>query len=344
MWFRGVINQFLGDTALFFIGAAVLSALLTAGALRVLRHRAILDLPNERSSHTIPTPRGGGWGLMLALLPFWVWATWRAGRLGDPVESALLVGAAALIAVSWIDDRRNLGAATRFAVQGIAVGLVMALLPRDLSISAGLLPLPLDRIVAALAWLWFVNLFNFMDGIDGLAGGSAAAMGIGIMLVSLRHGPSQLEAFRGAMIAAVAVGFLVWNWQPAKIFMGDVGSIPLGYLLGYELVRLAMDGGQVFAIMIALYYLADATITLLKRARRGARVWEAHREHYYQRSTQLGRSHGRTAKTAILVQFALAILAWLAVLWGWWLIAPSVILVALLLRWMSLPPRIEGRG
>jgi UDP-N-acetylmuramyl pentapeptide phosphotransferase/UDP-N-acetylglucosamine-1-phosphate transferase len=164
------------------------------------------------------------------------------------------------------------------------------------------------------------------------------------MLVSLRHGPSQLEAFRGAMIAAVAVGFLVWNWQPAKIFMGDVGSIPLGYLLGYELVRLAMDGGQVFAIMIALYYLADATITLLKRARRGARVWEAHREHYYQRSTQLGRSHGRTAKTAILVQFALAILAWLAVLWGWWLIAPSVILVALLLRWMSLPPRIEGRG
>jgi UDP-N-acetylmuramyl pentapeptide phosphotransferase/UDP-N-acetylglucosamine-1-phosphate transferase len=179
-----------------------------------------------------------------------------------------------------------------------------------------------------------------MDGIDGLAGGSAAAMGLGVMLVSLRHGPSELEAFRGAMIAAVALGFLAWNWQPAKIFMGDVGSIPLGYLLGYELIRLAMDRGQIPALIIALYYLADATITLAKRARRGERVWEAHREHYYQRSTQLGRGHGRTAGTAILVQLALAVFAWFAVLWGWWMAMPAVLLVALLLRWMSKPPRI----
>jgi UDP-N-acetylmuramyl pentapeptide phosphotransferase/UDP-N-acetylglucosamine-1-phosphate transferase len=335
-----MINDFLRHTALFFIAAALTSLILTGLALRLLRRRAILDLPNARSSHTVPTPRGGGWGVMIALAPFWLWATWKTGRLADPAEIALAAGAVGLMAVSWIDDRRGLGPATRFGVQLLAGAAVMALLPRDLSLTAGLLPMPLDRVLALLGWLWFVNLFNFMDGIDGLAGGSAAAMGLGVMLVSLRHGPSELEAFRGAMIAAVAVGFLAWNWQPARIFMGDVGSIPLGYLLGYELIRLAMDRGQIPALIIALYYLADATITLARRALRGERVWEAHREHYYQRATQLGRGHGRTAGTAILVQLALAVFAWLAVLWGWWMALPAFLLVALLLRWMSTPPRV----
>jgi UDP-N-acetylmuramyl pentapeptide phosphotransferase/UDP-N-acetylglucosamine-1-phosphate transferase len=334
-----MINQFLAHTSVFFIEAALASALMTWLVLRFLRRRAILDLPNARSSHTIPTPRGGGWGVMIALAPFWLWATWRSGSLNDPSQIALILGAILLMVVSWIDDRKGLGAALRLGVQLVAAGAVMALLPRDLSLTSGLLPMPLDRILAMLAWLWFVNLFNFMDGIDGLAGGSAAAMGFGIMLVSLRHGPTELEAFRGAMLAAVSVGFLVWNWQPAKIFMGDVGSIPLGYLLGFELVRLAMDGGQIAALIIALYYLADATITLVKRARRGERVWEAHREHYYQRSTQLGRGHGATARTAILAQLALAIFAWLGLFWGLWLVAPAALLVALLLRWMATPPR-----
>jgi UDP-N-acetylmuramyl pentapeptide phosphotransferase/UDP-N-acetylglucosamine-1-phosphate transferase len=336
-----VINFFLSHTFWFWLAALALSAALTGLTLLILRRNAILDLPNERSSHTVPTPRGGGWGLMLALLPFWIWATWRTGRIHEPFEQLLIGGAVVLMAISWVDDRRGLGPAIRFGAQALAVGTVMAMLPADLSISAGLLPLPLDRIAAAFIWLWFVNLFNFMDGIDGIAGGSAAAMGFGLMLVSLRHGPDQLESFRGAMIVAVSLGFLVWNWHPARIFLGDIGSVPLGYLLGYGLVRLAMDGGQAAALIIALYYLADATITLLKRARRGERVWQAHREHYYQRSTQLGRSHGRTAKTAILVQLALAIFGWLSVLWGWWMLFPAVGLVVLLLRWMERPPRLK---
>ena len=337
-----MINFFLSHTFWLALPALLVSAGLTGIALLILRRRAILDLPNERSSHTVPTPRGGGWGLMLTLLPFWGWASWRTGLIDRPEEMLLIGGAIVLMAISWIDDRRGLGPAIRFGAQMIAVGAVMAMLPGDLSISGGLLPLPLDRLAAAFIWLWFVNLFNFMDGIDGLAGGSAAAMGLGLMLVWLRHGPDQLEAFRGAMIIAVSLGFLVWNWHPAKIFMGDVGSVPLGFLLGYGLIRLAMDGGQVAALIIALYYLADATITLLKRARRGEKVWRAHREHYYQRSTQLGRSHGRTAKTAIMVQFALAIFAWLSVLWGGWMLFPAIGLVALLLRWMERPPRVKS--
>ena len=332
-------DHFLLDTLLFFVAAALTSVVLTRAALAVLRRRAILDLPNVRSSHTVPTPRGGGWGVMLALLPFWIWATWKTNRLHDPTEWMLIGGVVLLMAVSWIDDRRGLSAGVRFAAQFLAAGAVMAALPQTLSLSGGLLPVMLDRLVATVVWLWFVNLFNFMDGIDGITGGSAAAMGFGLTLILLRYGPDPLEAFRSLMIAAVMVGFLVWNWHPAKIFLGDVGSVPIGYLLGFELIRLAMNGGQLFALIVALYYLADATITLLKRARRGERVWQAHREHFYQRSTQLGRSHGRTAKTATLVQLALAIFAWLAVFWGWVMLLPAVALVALLLRWMSRPPR-----
>jgi len=337
-----VIGGFLADTGLFALGAALLSVVVTGIVLGLLRRRAILDKPNERSSHSVPTPRGGGWGVMLALLPFWLWAVFSAGRQYDPTEWALIAGVVLLMAVSWEDDRRGLRPLTRFLTQFVAVGLVMALLPRSLSFTDGLLPFALDRLLAAIAWLWFVNLFNFMDGIDGLAGGSAAAMGFGLLLVWLRHGPSELDSFRGAMIAAVSLGFLFWNWQPAKIFMGDIGSIPIGYLLGYELVRLAMDGAPILTLIIALYYLADATITLARRALRGERVWEAHREHFYQRSVQLGRSHSRTAETAILVQFALAIFAILAALWSAWIIVPAIGLVALLLRWMTLPPRIKA--
>jgi len=334
-----VINFFLSHTMLVFLPAMLLSVALTGLTMVVLKRRAILDMPNARSSHTVPTPRGGGWGVMLSLLPFWIWATWRTGHLHVPFEVLLIAGAVVLMAISWVDDRKGLGAGVRFAAQFAVIAAVMVALPGDLSLTGGLLPMPVDRLAAAIVWLWFVNLFNFMDGIDGIAGGSAAAMGFGLMLVSLRHGPSQLEAFRAAMIVAVSLGFLYWNWSPAKIFLGDIGSVPLGYLLGFGLVRLAMDGGQVPALIIALYYLADATVTLLKRLKRGERVWQAHREHYYQRSTQLGRSHERTAKTAILVQLALAIFGWLAELWGWWMLIPAVILVALLLRWMSRPPR-----
>ncbi|HLG86122.1 MAG TPA: glycosyltransferase family 4 protein [Alphaproteobacteria bacterium] len=322
------------------VAIGIASLALTYLARSILLRRAILDLPNARSSHTVPTPRGGGWGLMLALLPAWIWSTARAGRLNDPAEILLILGAVALMAVSWIDDRRGLGPAPRFAAQAVAVGLVMAALPRDLSLTAGLLPLPLDRLAAGLAWLWFVNLFNFMDGIDGIAGGSAAAMGIGIMLVSMLHGPHELQAFRGAAIAAASVGFLVWNWQPAKIFLGDVGSVPLGYLLGFELMQLAMDAGQVAALIIALYYLADATITLLRRAGRRERIWQAHREHFYQRAVRGGRSHAQVAAAALLIQLLLALLALeSADSGGWSMIFPAVILVALLLLWMARPSK-----
>jgi UDP-N-acetylmuramyl pentapeptide phosphotransferase/UDP-N-acetylglucosamine-1-phosphate transferase len=321
-------------TMALFGAAFVASAALTGIVTDMLRKRAILDLPNARSSHSAPTPRGGGWGMMLALMPFWMWAEAGAGVIDHPDQLLPGFGASLLMIVSWADDRRGLTPITRFAAQSAAVGAVVMVLPGGHSLTGGMLPIVPDRVLTAVIWLWFVNLFNFMDGIDGISGGSAAAMGGGLFLV---WPDKSSEAVQGGLIAAAAIGFLVWNWAPAKVFMGDVGSIPIGYLLGYGLIRLAMAGEAVAALIIALYYLADATITLLRRLSRGERVWRAHREHFYQQSVRRGRSHATTATAAIIVQLVLVAFAVMSIGNGVWMLIPAVVMVALLLLWMARP-------
>jgi UDP-N-acetylmuramyl pentapeptide phosphotransferase/UDP-N-acetylglucosamine-1-phosphate transferase len=320
-------------TVALFAGALVASAALTGIVTDMLRKRAILDLPNARSSHSAPTPRGGGWGMMLALMPFWIWAEAGAGSYHS---GQLLpgIGAMLLMIVSWIDDRRGLTPITRFAAQSVAVGAVILVLPGGDSLTAGMLPVVVDRMLTAVIWLWFVNLFNFMDGIDGISGGSAAAMGLGLFLV---WPDKSADALQGGLIAAAAIGFLVWNWAPAKVFMGDVGSIPIGYLMGYGLIRLAMAGEAVAALIIALYYLADATITLMRRLSRGERVWQAHREHFYQQSVRRGRSHAKTATAAIFVQLILVAFAVMSIGHSVWMLIPAIAVVAFLLLWMARP-------
>src|SRR5262249_988511 len=163
---------------------------------------------------------------------------------------------------------RGLSPAIRLLAQFGAVALGLWMLPHG-AIFQGWLPTGPDAIAAALLWVWFVNLFNFMDGIDGIAGSEAAAIGIGISLVAV--GDAGL-AWPAAAIIGAALGFLMWNWMPARIFLGDVGSVPLGYLLGYLLYRLTLHGQWQAALILPLYFLADATITLLRRLARRGRV------------------------------------------------------------------------
>jgi UDP-N-acetylmuramyl pentapeptide phosphotransferase/UDP-N-acetylglucosamine-1-phosphate transferase len=208
--------------------------------------------------------------------------------------------------VSWIDDVRSLPAAVRLAVQLVAIGLALrAGLPAG-PVFQGWLPPALDGIATAVLWLWFINLFNFMDGIDGLAGGEAAAIGLGLMLfagIGIGRDPELMML--GAAVAAAAAGFLVWNWAPARIFLGDVGSVPLGYLLGFLLLDQAAQGSWEIALILPLYFLADATITLLRRLWRGERVWQAHREHFYQRAVQRGHGHAAVVQRVIAADLVL---------------------------------------
>jgi UDP-N-acetylmuramyl pentapeptide phosphotransferase/UDP-N-acetylglucosamine-1-phosphate transferase len=313
---------------------AVLAALAAAGAtgvmVRVLARRRILDHPNERSSHVQATPRGAGLAVVPTLLIAWAVVAVLAPDARLPV-AWVLAGALLLAAVSWRDDLKSLPALPRLAAQAVAVLAGLMTFGGDALVLQGLLPFWADRLVAALAWLWFVNLFNFMDGIDGLAGTETAAIGLGLaLLVLLVGGDAALFALALAL-AGATLGFLPWNWHPARIFLGDVGSVPLGYLLGWLLLSVAAAGYWAAALILPLYYLADATLTLLRRLVRGERVWQAHREHFYQRATQAGRSHGEVAALVAGTDAVLIALALGATRWPWPALAAAAVAVGLLL-------------
>ena len=276
-----------------FAGAAALTGLVRAA----LQRHGVMDRPNERSSHARAVPRGGGIAVVGVLLAAWLalWL-WDACRGCGALFWVALAGALGLAAVSWLDDLRGgLSALLRLLAQIAAVGAGIASLPGDGLVFQGAVPALVDHALAAAAWLWFVNLFNFMDGIDGISGAEGASLGLGAFLLALLGlVPAELGPL-GLALTGVSLGFLLWNWNPARIFLGDVGSVPLGYLAGWLLLALAAAGAWQAALLLPAYYLADATFTLLRRLLRGRRIWQAHREHFYQRVVGAGWSHGRTA-------------------------------------------------
>lgn len=287
----------------------------TGAVMRLLRRHGLYDRPNTRSSHENPTPRGGG----LALIPVVLLALAAARGWGGsaPPGLAAVVGGAALLAlVSWIDDLRNLPVGLRLLVHGAAVALGLVPLAAAGPVFQGWLPPWLDMLAAGMLWLWFVNLFNFMDGIDGISGVEAISIGLGLVSVGLLLGWPIGDLAAPALVAAATAGFLVWNWAPARVFLGDVGSVPLGYLLGWLLLAAAIEGQWAVAVILPLYYLADATITLARRALRGETVWQAHRDHAYQRAARGGRSHA-TVSAAIALCNAVLIACALAAARGW---------------------------
>ena len=313
----------------------MLSLVGTAVLVPLLRRR-LLDRPNERSSHTVPTPRGGGIAVIGAVLLIWLALT-IAGTLA-PVLLLVPAATLGLAAVSWRDDLRGLSPLTRLVAQLAAVGIGMGALPSH-DVFQGWLPPVLDDAATALLWLWFVNLFNFMDGIDGIAGSEAAAIGIGLVLVA----PAPETGFPAAAIAGAAAAFLIWNWAPAKIFLGDVGSVPLGFLLGFLLLGAAARGVWLPALILPAYFLADATITLLRRLAAGEKVWEAHRRHFYQQAVQAGLSHAAVACRVILADVLLIGCAWAAQHgWGAAALVPAAAIVLALLADLARPRRYKA--
>lgn len=292
------------------LAIAIVTGLFVALALKPLiawlKRRAVWDIPNERSSHSEVTPRGGGiavsGGILLGL------AAWFS-MVPDVDGSLLMLGMAVLAIVSWLDDRRGgLPVGLRFGIQILAVGLVIALLPAERSMTAGFVPLWLERIVLFLAWLWFTNLFNFMDGINGITGVEMATVGIGLALLAV---DPDLVGAPGLIAAAAGLGFLPWNWGRAKVFLGDAGSVPAGYLLGGLLVLLALQGAWAAALILPMYYWMDATITLLRRSWRGEKIWQAHRSHFYQQGARRLGSHAAVSLriaglNVVLIGLALA--------------------------------------
>lgn len=272
------------------ISAFVICWLVLAWLLR--RGRLPMDHPNERSLHATPTPRIGGLGIMAGVA---VASAWLAGGMLLPV----MLAAFALAAVSVLDDVRGLPVVLRF----LAHFVVAAACLLALGLSGWAL------VGATLAVVWMTNLFNFMDGSDGLAGGMAA-IGFGALALAAWLGGAPALAAFCASIAAAALAFLRFNFPPARVFMGDAGSIPLGFLAAVLGILGAMQEvwPWFFPLLVFSPFIVDASVTLGRRALRGEKIWQAHRSHYYQRVVLLGASHRQLAMAAYALMLAMAAL------------------------------------
>lgn len=329
------------EAVLVTLIAGLLSVLVTwllvRAALKLLVAYNVVDRPGKRSSHEGNVPTGGGIAVIGVVLTIWMCLALMTGTLGE--TRIIAVSAAILAGISFIDDIRYVPAWARLVVHAVAVALGLTLLPDSALLFDGLLPPWADRLATGIAWVWFINLFNFMDGIDGITGVETIAVAGGLAAALLLMGPGESgdwsKASLAAVLAGAAAGFLVLNWHPAQLFLGDTGSVALGYLLGWLLVWTACAADLWWlALVLPLYYWADATMTLLVRAARGKKIWRAHREHAYQVAVKAGASHSAVAgfvavNNAGLVLLALLALARLIPVW-------STITLALILTVMVL--------
>ncbi len=307
------------------VAAGMLGWGLTGLVLAAAERTQHLAQPTDRGLHKVPTPVGGGLGLIGGALIIWL----LVYRMMPPLGWPLLAALGLLAVISWLDDRRPLPPAQRFSAQAAAVGLLLWHLPAALRLIP-VLPLELERLGLLIAWMWVINLTNFMDGIDGIAGMEAISVGAGYALVARLLPPSDLLMGHlpelAMMLAASAVGYLLWNWAPARIFMGDVGSIPLGLLFGLLMLDLGLRGQWAAALILPLYFLVDTTLTLFERVRRGSTPWQAHREHAYQRAVLAGMSHSAVTWHVAVLNMALIALAVLSTQYPW----PALVVASLL--------------
>ena len=287
----GLAGAVGGATLVLSLAGVWLSLLLS-------RKKNLLAIPNERSSHVVPTPSGGGAGMALAVVLTLPLAAW----LGQAAQLAWFMVTVTLSSVvGFWDDRRPLGVRTRLIVLVVASVPVVAVGYADMIRLPFLEPFSLGFLALPLSLLWlvgFANVFNFMDGIDGIAGLTAGISGLGFAIAGLLAQDPE-TALLGAAAAGAAFGFLPWNFPRAKIFMGDAGSLPLGLLLaGTALVaaRQREEGAAVVlsfpaCVLILGPFLFDAILTLIRRGLHGKRIGEAHREHLYQRLSRQWGSH-----------------------------------------------------
>jgi Fuc2NAc and GlcNAc transferase len=297
--------------ALTLAAAALVLTVLLTGWVRARALRSgILDVPNERSSHSTATPRGGGAAIVL-VVSCGSLILELLGALPHGLFAALTGGGLAVAVVGFLDDRRAVPAAVRLAVHVCAASWALACL-------GGLPPLRFGSAVIGLGWpgdvlavcaiVWVLNLFNFMDGIDGIAASEAVFVSVAGSALGLLAGPGDAVSALALLLGAACAGFLWWNWPPARIFLGDVGSGYLGF--GLALLTLAAARSNPVAVWVWLIlggaFLADATLTLVRRALRGERLHQAHRSHAYQRLARRWSSHRRATLT-----FAAVNVVWL---------------------------------
>jgi UDP-N-acetylmuramyl pentapeptide phosphotransferase/UDP-N-acetylglucosamine-1-phosphate transferase len=297
----------MSPEALLPLAVLVASAVSTRVVLHFLVRRQILDKPNERSSHSTPVPRGLGAGVIPIVL-----VAWMLAATSSEVRW-ICAGALVLMVLSWIDDVRGLPAGPRLLAQlAVTTAGVIVMGPPQLLLDLGL-PLFAARALLVIVWVGLINQINFTDGIDGHLGTMLVCFGIGLFAVA-RAGATELAELAGLalLVAAAAAGFLIWNWHPARGFMGDVGSVPFGFLVGWILLRCVLAGHWAVALILPLFYFADTFVTYSRRIARRIAFWRPHREYLYQQAARV-RRHSHIVVAVLICNLVLIGLAIFAV-------------------------------
>ena len=306
------------STVSFCVGAFVIAYMLTAWIRGFALKKGILDIPNPRSSHVVATPRGGGMAFVIVFLVAVLTFVFLFPSSRD-FWIALLGGGALVSIVGWIDDRRRLSSWIRLFFYGLAIVWAVYWIGGLPQLRIGIATIRLGLLGYGVAWFvtfTFVNLYNFMDGIDGLATGEGLVVSIAAGGILAIAGDWEL-AIACWVLAAALAGFLRWNWPPAKIFMGDVGSNFLGFVFCILMIASENRGSMpvlVWVILLSVFWI-DGVATLTKRLLHGKPPYEAHREHAYQRAVQTGYSHQQVTTTIMLINFLLAGVGFM--LWHW---------------------------
>jgi UDP-N-acetylmuramyl pentapeptide phosphotransferase/UDP-N-acetylglucosamine-1-phosphate transferase len=289
------------------LAAAVLSAGMT-WAIRPVLLRHALATPNARSSHRIPTPQGAGIAVIAATLLVAGTVTACAGTAALSIPVAVFAASLFIAIVGFADDLKSIPVLTRLLLQALAVGAIIFTAPGDIRIVPPC-PIWIERGLLLLAGLWFVNLVNFMDGLDWMTVAEIVPItGAMVILGSLGEFPLPATLVAAALCGAM-LGFAPFNRPVATIFLGDVGSLPIGLLLGWCLLQLAYHQQFAAALLLPLYYLLDATATLLRRLVNREPFWAAHRSHFYQRATDNGFTVSQVVGEVFALNVGLAALA-----------------------------------
>ena len=289
------------------VAAAMLSAAMTWALLPwLLRHT--LAKPNARSSHRVPTPQGAGIAVIGATLVVACALVARADAVNLNIVAAIFAASLFMAIVGFADDVKSIPVLPRLILQAVAVGTIVLTAPGELRIVPAC-PLWIERGLLLLAGLWFVNLVNFMDGLDWMTVAEVVPITAAMVLLGWFGEFPRSATIVAAALCGAMVGFAPFNRPVAKVFLGDVGSLPIGLLLGWCLLQLAYNQQIVAALLLPLYYLSDATVTLLRRLKRGERFWTAHRSHFYQRATENGLTVLRVVSEVFALNVTLAVLA-----------------------------------
>ncbi len=290
------------------------SAVATAALIRLMNPwlvRYAMARPNARSSHSTPTPQGGGIAIVLAVATVIAASYWHGvAAFQAPWVFGLLVALAALSIAGAIDDIHPQPVLPRLALQIAVAALLMMTLPVDARL-LGFLPAILESVLLTIALVWFINLTNFMDGIDWMTVVEVLPISMGMAFLGAFGIVPEMSGLLPVLLALIGavIGFAPSNVHVARLFMGDVGSLPIGALVGWLLIVLALSGHWEAALMLPLYYLSDATITLLRRARAGENLAEAHRSHFYQRAVQGGFTVPQVTTRVFQLNVVLAVLS-----------------------------------